>query len=197
MREGGAQAVAAVLDVATAPAWERWLTSHHADTDQGVWLRLFRKASMPSKVTLTYVEAVEVALCFGWIDGQVKGHDEASRVQRFTPRRARSPWSKINVERAQRLIDDGRMRPAGTAAIEAAKADGRWDAAYDPPSTAEVPADFLDALAARPTAMAFYETLSKSARFPIVHRLQTAVKPETRARRMAKLLEQLERGERP
>jgi uncharacterized protein YdeI (YjbR/CyaY-like superfamily) len=186
----------AVLDVATAAAWERWLTKHHADTPQGVWLRLYRKDTIPPKVTLTYPDAVLVALCFGWIDGQAKGHDDVSRVQRFTPRRARSPWSKLNVERATALIAEGRMRPSGQAAIDAAKADGRWDAAYDPPSTAVVPDDFLAALAEHPKAEAFYATLNKSNRFPIVHRLQSARTDATRQRRIVAIIDQFERGER-
>jgi uncharacterized protein YdeI (YjbR/CyaY-like superfamily) len=186
----------AVLDVASAAAWERWLAKHHDDTPQGVWLRLYRKDTIPPKVTLTYPDAVLVALCFGWIDGQAKRHDDVSRVQRFTPRRARSPWSKLNVERATALIEAGRMRPAGQAAIDAAKADGRWDAAYDPPSTAVVPEDFLAELAKHPKADAFYATLNKSNRFPIVFRLQTAKTAATRQRRIGAIIEQLERGER-
>ncbi|HYD08801.1 MAG TPA: YdeI/OmpD-associated family protein, partial [Acidimicrobiales bacterium] len=158
--------------------------------------RLYKKGEAPPRVTLTYPDAVLGALCWGWIDGQAKKHDEASRIQRFTPRRKRSVWSKLNVERAERLIAEGRMQPPGFAAIDAAKADGRWDAAYD--TSADVmPGDFLVALADRPDARAFFETLPKSARFPIVFRLQTAVKPETRARRLATLLDKLDRGERP
>lgn len=194
MRQGGPEAL--VLEVATAAEWERWLEAHHEDTPQGVWLRLHRKATMPDGVTLTYAEAVEVALCFGWIDGQAKAHDEVSRVQRFTPRRARSIWSKINVARAEQLVIEGRMRPAGVAAMDAAKADGRWAAAYDPPSTAAVPEDLLAALEDRPRAKAFYETLNKTNRYAIIHRLGTAKKPETRARRMQAILDQLDREER-
>jgi uncharacterized protein YdeI (YjbR/CyaY-like superfamily) len=185
----------AVLDVATAKAFERWLAKHHADTNEGVWLRLYRKDTTPPKVTLTYAEAVELALCFGWIDGQVKRYDDASRVQRFTPRRARSVWSKLNVERANRLVDEGRMRPAGLAAIDAAKADGRWDQAYDGPSTATVPDDFLAELAKHPKAQAFYATLNRSNTYPIVHRLQTARTPETRQRRIATIIARFDRGE--
>ena len=191
-----APAETAVLDVPTAAAWQRWLARHHDDTPQGVWLRLLRKDAMPPKVTLTYVDAVEVALCFGWIDGQVRKHDDESRVQRFTPRRPRSVWSKVNVERVERLAAEGRMQQSGFAAVEAAKADGRWEAAYDPPSTAVVPEDFLAALARNPTAEAFYATLPKSGRFPIVHRLQTARTEETRQRRIAAIIDAFERGER-
>jgi uncharacterized protein YdeI (YjbR/CyaY-like superfamily) len=183
-----------VLDVPDVASWEAWLEAHHATTDEGVWLRLpHKKATKPGP---SYVEAVEVALCFGWIDGQGRrGTDGESSLQRMTPRRKRSVWSKVNVERAERLIAEGRMRPAGLAEIERAKADGRWDAAYDPPSTADLPADFLAALEEHPKAKAFFATLNKRNTFPVVHRLQTAVKPETRARRLAKIIEQLDRGE--
>jgi uncharacterized protein YdeI (YjbR/CyaY-like superfamily) len=184
-----------VLEVATAAQWERWLDRHHADTPEGVWLRLYRKDSKPPGHTLTYADAVLAALCFGWIDGQGKRLDDASRVQRFTPRRARSVWSKLNVERAAKLIDEGRMRPAGLAAIEAARADGRWEQAYDAPSTAAVPDDFLAELAKRPKAQAFYETLTKRNTYPIVHRLQTARTDATRRRRIAAIVDMFERGE--
>ena len=183
-----------VLDVATAEDWERWLDAHHADTDEGVWLVLRKKAAATAD-SLTYVQAVEVALCFGWIDGQGKKHDDESRVQRFTPRRKRSVWSKINVARAERLIGEQRMRPAGLAEIERAKADGRWARAYDSPSTAEVPEDFLAALEQHPKAKAFFATLNKRNTYPVVHRLQTAAKPETRAKRLQAMIEMFERGE--
>ena len=184
-----------VLDVATAADWERWLEAHHATTDEGVWLVLRNKAKA-TETSLTYVQAVEVALCFGWIDGQGRKHEEGTRVQRFTPRRKRSVWSKVNVERAERLIEENRMRPAGLAEIERAKADGRWANAYDPPSKAELPADFLAELEKHPKAKAFFATLDKRNTYPVVHRLQTAVKPQTRANRLAKIIEMFERGER-
>ena len=184
-----------VLDVATAAEWERWLEQHHGDTDEGVWLVLRNKVAATPE-SLTYVQAVEAALCFGWIDGQGRKHGEGTRVQRFTPRRKRSVWSKINVERAERLIAEGRMRPAGQAEIERAKGDGRWERAYDPPSKAEVPPDFLAELDKHPKAKAFFATLDKRNTFPIVHRLQTAAKPETRAKRLAAMIEMFERGER-
>lgn len=184
-----------LLEVASAAAFERWLEKHHADTDEGVWLVLVKKKAATAK-SLTYVQAVETALCFGWIDGQGKGRDDVSSLQRFTPRRKRSVWSKINVERAERLIAEGRMRPAGLAEIERAKADGRWASAYDPPSTAEVPEDFLAELEKHPKAKAFFATLNKRNTFPVVHRLQTAAKPETRAKRLAAMIEMFERGER-
>jgi len=183
-----------VLDVPDVVAWEAWLEAHHADTDEGVWLRLPHKKA--TKRGPGYVEAVEVALCFGWIDGQGRrGTDGESSLQRMTPRRRRSVWGKINIERAERLIGEGRMRPAGLAEVERAKVDGRWAAAYDPPSTAEVPADFLAELEKHPTAKRFFATLNKSNRFAVSHRLQTAVKPETRARRLTKIIDQLDREE--
>ena len=184
----------AVLDVRSPEEWEAWLAANHEAVDEGVWLRLFRKGREES--TLDYVGAVEVALCFGWIDGQAKGHDDLSRVQRFTPRRARSVWSKVNVERFERLLAEGRVRPAGIAAVDAAKADGRWARAYDPPSRATVPDDFLAALGESPKAAAFFATLDKRNTYPVVHRLQTAPTPETRAARIRAMVEQLERGER-
>ena len=182
-----------MLDVRSAEDWERWLDAHHEATTEGVWLRLFKKGQPES--TLVYAEAVEVALCFGWIDGQVKKHDDVSRVQRFTPRRARSTWSKVNTERAERLIEAGRMRSAGQREVDAAKSDGRWERAYDPSSTAVVPEDFLAELRKHEKAAAFFETLNKRNTFPISYRLQTAKTPETRAKRIAAIIEMFERGE--
>jgi uncharacterized protein YdeI (YjbR/CyaY-like superfamily) len=143
-----------------------------------------------------HAEALDVALCFGWIDGQAKAIDEQWYVQRFTPRRKRSMWSKINREKVAALIDAGRMRPAGLAEIERAKADGRWDAAYDSPATSTVPDDLRAALDASPAASEAFDGLSSQNRYAILHRVQTAVKPETRARRIAKFVGMLERGER-
>ena len=184
----------AVLAVKTAAQWERWLDKNHERTPEGVWLRLANKgASEPSP---SYVEAVEVALCFGWIDGQGRKHDAESRVQRFTPRRVRSVWSKVNRERAERLIAEGRMRDAGLREIERAKQDGRWDRAYDPPSTAEIPEDFLEALGRNEKAAAFFATLNKRNTYSVAFRLQTARTPETRARRIQAMIEKFERGER-
>ncbi len=183
-----------LLDPRTATAWEAWLDEHHEDTPEGVRLRLFRKDAPEAE--LTYVQAVEVALCFGWIDGQVKRLDDTSRAQRFTPRRPRSTWGKINRERAERLIAEGRMRPAGSREVDAAKADGRWELAYDPPSTAEIPEDFLAELAKHDRAAAFFATLDKRNTFPVAYRLQTARTPATRAKRMQAIIEMLDRGER-
>jgi len=182
-----------VLDVASARDWERWLERNHTKAPEGVWLRL-RKKGQPGS-TLEYQQAVEVALCFGWIDGQAKRLDDISRVQRFTPRRDRSAWSKINTERAERLIAEGRMRPAGLREVEAAQQDGRWQRAYDPPSTAEVPKDFLAELRKHKRAAAFFATLNKQNTYSIVYRLQTAKTPETRAKRVRTMIEMLDRGE--
>ena len=176
----------------SAAAFRAWLTTNHGKCD-GIWLRLFKKDS--GKATVTYAEALDQALCFGWIDGQVKSLDELSWVQKFTPRRARSGWSKRNTEHVERLTKAGVMMPAGLQQVEAAKADGRWAAAYESPKNAEPPADFLKALAKDKKAKAFFETLNKANVYAIVYRLQTAKKPETRVRRMEGILAMLGRGE--
>jgi uncharacterized protein YdeI (YjbR/CyaY-like superfamily) len=181
-----------VLHFEAPAAWAEWLAHHHAG-ERGVWLRFARKAS--KMTSITYAEALDVALCYGWIDGQSKGLDEESWLQKFTPRGRRSVWSKRNREHVERLIASGEMRPAGLAAIEAAKSDGRWDRAYDSPASAEVPADLQAALDARPAAKEFFGTLTGQNRFAILHRIQTAVKPETRARRIEQFVSMLERGE--
>jgi uncharacterized protein YdeI (YjbR/CyaY-like superfamily) len=176
-----------LMAFATAEEFRAWLTEHH--DDRGIWLKLARKDSgLPS---VSYVEAVEVALCFGWIDGQARSLEGVYRMQRFTPRRPRSIWSKINRARAEALIAKGLMHPAGLRQVEAAKADGRWEAAYDSPSTATVPPDLQAALDADPPAREFFATLSATNRYAILHRVQTAVKPETRARRIQKYVAML------
>ena len=181
-----------VLFFSDQSAWREWLEANHASA-QGVWLRMAKVASgVPS---ITYAEALDVALCHGWIDGQAKGIDAGSWMQKFTPRGKRSVWSRRNRENVERLIESGEMRPAGYAAIEAAKGDGRWDRAYDSPASATVPDDLQEALAANPGAKALFETLKGQNRFAILHRIQTAVKPETRARRIATFVAMLERGE--
>ena len=185
---------AVVLEVASAREWERWLERHHDDAPEGVWLRLFKKGR--SDATLDYGQAVEVALCFGWIDGQKRKHDDESWVQRFTPRRPRSGWSKVNTDRAERLIADGRMRPAGLREVEAAKGDGRWARAYDPPSVATVPVDFLVELRKHEAAAAFFDTLDKRNVYAVVYRLQTAKTPATRSKRIQAMIEMFDRGER-
>jgi len=145
--------------------------------------------------TVTYDEALEVALCFGWIDAQVKRFDETYYLQRFTPRRARSRWSRRNRELAERLVAAGKMRPPGLAQVEAAKADGRWDAAYDGSASAAVPEDLERALARNRRARAFFATLSSQNRYAILYRIQEAKRPETRAGRIARFVEMLARGE--
>ena len=172
--------------------WADWLEAHHA-TAPGVLLRLAKKGAPFTSVT--YLEAVEVALCYGWIDGQSKRLDEHTYLQRFTPRRARSIWSKVNRGKAEALIAGGRMRPAGLAEVERARRDGRWDAAYDSPATATVPEDLQAALDERPAARVFFATLSGTNRYAVLFRIQTARSPATRAKRITDLVAMLERGE--
>jgi uncharacterized protein YdeI (YjbR/CyaY-like superfamily) len=180
------------LHLTSKREWARWLEKHHA-TERGVWLRIAKARS--GLRCIARADALDVALCYGWIDGQARSLDEDSWLQKFTPRGKRSVWSKINREHVARLIAGGEMRPAGLAAIEAAKADGRWDRAYDSPSSATVPDDLRAALDAHPEARAFFETLKSQNRYAILHRIQTAVKPETRARRIERFVAMLERGE--
>ncbi|HTI70954.1 MAG TPA: YdeI/OmpD-associated family protein [Candidatus Limnocylindria bacterium] len=172
--------------------WEKWLDQNHQSSG-GVWLRIFKKDS--GQPTVTYAEAVDGALCYGWIDGLKQAHDEVSWRQRFTPRRPKSIWSKINTGHVERLISLGKMKPAGLAAIEDAKKDGRWHVAYDSPSKATIPDDFVKELARNKKAKAFFATLNKTNLYAIAWRLQTARKPETRKRRMDTILEMLARGE--
>jgi uncharacterized protein YdeI (YjbR/CyaY-like superfamily) len=168
--------------------WRAWLAQNHAQSS-GVWLRFFKKDS--GVAGLKYPEALDEALCCGWIDGQVKRFDAQSYLQRFTPRRPRSVWSKRNIEHVARLTREGRMNPAGLKQVEAAKADGRWAQAYDPPSTMSLPEDFLAALAKNKKAKKFFESLNKTNRYAIAWRLQTAKKPETRERRLQAILQML------
>ncbi len=177
---------------ATQRAFETWLRKHHASSD-GAWLLLAKVGA--DHPTVTYAQAVEVALCWGWIDGQKKSFDDQHWLQRFTPRRARSLWSKINCGKADALVEAGRMQPAGLAEIDRAKADGRWDEAYDGARTSTMPDDLQAALDAEPAAKAFHATLNASNRYAVLWRVQTAKKPETRARRIATLVAMLARGE--
>ncbi len=180
------------LLVPDAAAWRAWLSEHHGSSP-GVWLVLHKKGG--SVTALTYVEAVEEALCFGWIDGQAAARDAASSRQRMTPRTARSRWSARNVERVERLEAEGRMHPSGRAVVAAAKADGRWDEAYAGPATAVVPADLLEAIAADPDAQAMFDVLTSANRYALIHRLGAVRRPETRARRIAGFVEMLARHE--
>ncbi len=177
---------------ATAKAWDTWLRKNATSSD-GVWL-LFAKIGADAP-TITYPQAIEAALCHGWIDGQKKSFDAQHWLQRFTPRRARSLWSKINCGKALALIESGRMQPSGQAQVDAAKADGRWDAAYEGARTSTVPADLQAALDAAPQAAAFFATLNATNRYAVLWRVQTAVKPETRAKRIGVLVAMLGRGE--
>ena len=181
------------LTVPDVAAWEEWLRSHHTQ-DTGVRLVLAKKGTT-QPTSLRYDDALEVALCYGWIDGQVKGRDATTYWQRFTPRRARSMWSQRNVAIVERLTAAGRMQPAGLAEVERAKADGRWEAAYAGAATIEMPPDLAEALSADPQAQAAFEGLNGTNRYAVLHRVVTAVRPETRARRIAKLVDMLSRGE--
>ena len=171
-----------------------WLREHH-DTSAGIWMKLAKKGS--GRTSITYDEAVEVALTFGWIDGQARPGDDTYYLQGFTRRRPQSPWSRRNRDRVEALIAAGAMEPGGLAEVERARADGRWDRAYDGPRTATPPADLLEALAARPAAREVFETLNRTNRYAILYRIQDAKRPETRARRIARFVDMLERGERP
>lgn len=178
-----------VVPFATTDELEAWLDEHHARAP-GVAIKLAKKGSgIPS---VTHDEAVKVALCFGWIDGQAKSLDDTWWVQRFTPRRARSKWSKRNCGFATELIESGKMRAAGRAEIERAKADGRWEAAYDSPANATVPDDLQAELDRHPTAKEFWATLDGANRYAVLYRVQDAKKPETRARRIAQLVAMLD-----
>ena len=173
--------------------WERWLAAHHSDPT-GIFLRISKKDSGIKSVT--YQEALDVALCYGWIDGIRKGFDEQSFLQKFTPRRPRSIWSKKNTMNIDRLDKEGRMKPSGWKQVELAKTDGRWERAYDSPREMKVPDDFVRALSKSKKAKTFFDTLNKTNRFAIAFRLHAAKKPETRKRRMENIVEMLKRGER-
>ena len=191
-REPGLQVQPAPSLFRNAKAFETWLKKHHASSD-GLWLQIAKRGA--DEPSVTYAEAVEIALCWGWIDGQKKGLDDQHFLQRFTPRRARSVWSKVNVEKVAALIESGRMQAPGLAQVDAAKADGRWARAYDGARTSVVPDDLQAALDAQPPAKAFFATLNASNRYAVLWRVQTAVKPETRARRIEQLVDMLARGE--
>jgi uncharacterized protein YdeI (YjbR/CyaY-like superfamily) len=176
----------------TPKAWEVWL-ARHGTASGGLWLRLAKKAAKLQSVS--YPEALEVALCYGWIDGQKKSFDEESWLQKFTPRGSKSIWSKVNRAKALELIEQGRMREAGLAAIESAKANGRWEAAYDSQSTVKPPDDLEVALDKSPAARAFFAALNSQNRYAILFRIQTAKKPETRQKRITQFVQMLEKHE--
>ena len=173
-------------------AFEAWLRKNHASSD-GIWL-LISKAGA-DKPSVTYAEAVEVAICYGWIDGQKKAWDAHHWLHRFTPRRPRSIWSKTNRAKAEALIASGRMQPSGLAEVERARADGRWEAAYDGSRTAVVPADLEAAFVHEPEARNFFAQLDRANRYAVLRRVQTAKTPQTRAKRIATLVAMLARGE--
>jgi uncharacterized protein YdeI (YjbR/CyaY-like superfamily) len=175
-----------------AKAWESWLAKNHGDA-KGVWMRLAKKNS--GAKSITYPEALEIALCYGWIDAQKRGESESAWLQRFMPRAKKSIWSKINTEKALALIASGRMTSAGLDEVVRAKRDGRWEAAYQPASTATVPADFEAELNKNPRARDFFKTISATNRYAILWRLQTAKKAEARTKRMRSFIEMLEKGE--
>jgi uncharacterized protein YdeI (YjbR/CyaY-like superfamily) len=181
-----------ILAFASQAGWEAWLEAEHAASD-GVWVKFAKKGS--GAETVAYAEALEVALCYGWIDSQVLRHDERFYLQKFTPRRSRSKWSRINREKIEELSKQGRMKPAGLEEVELAKADGRWEAAYASPANIQVPDDLEKALDASPKAAEFWAGLNKSNRYAIIYQLEDAKKPETRVRRLEKFVAMLERGE--
>lgn len=181
-----------ILPFESKKKFAEWLAVQH-DTSAGVWMKLAKKAAgIPS---VTYQEALDVALCYGWIDGQKRSFDDKYFLQKFTPRRPKSIWSKINTEKVERLMASGEMKPSGLKAVEAAKQDGRWDEAYKSQKNMSVPEDFQSALERNKKAMAFFETLAGSRRYSFLFRIETAKKAETRAKRIHLFVEMLERGE--
>ncbi len=181
-----------VRSFATARAWSEWLAAHHASSP-GVWLKIAKKGT--GSTSVTYAEALEIALMWGWIDAQKDKLDETWWLQRFTPRRAKSPWSKVNRAKAERLIAVGSMEAPGLLEVERAKRDGRWERAYDGAASASVPADLAAALARNAAALAFFEALDGANRYAILYRVQTAKKPETRAERITRFVEMCARHE--
>lgn len=185
----------APLTVPDVAAWQAWLGEHH-EQSSGVWLRLAKKGTT-EPTRLSYDEALKQALCHGWIDGQVRRWDDLTYRQRFTPRRSRSAWSKRNIAHVERLTGEGRMKPAGLAAVERAKADGRWEAAYPGQASMEVPTDLAAALEAEPRAKAMFEILSSQNRYAVLLRTHSAKRPDTRARRIERFVAMLAKGETP
>lgn len=181
-----------VLLFASKQDWHAWLDENHS-RHKGLWLKHAKKVS--GKQSVSYGEALEEALCYGWIDSQKQGYDSYYYLQKFTPRGPKSVWSKLNVAKVEELTKAGKMQPAGLATIESAKRDGRWDAAYDSPSASEVPADFRAALDNNPEAKRFFATLTKANVYAFCWRVQTAKKPETRKARIDKFIDMLSRGE--
>ena len=183
-----------IIPFASREAWEAWLEGQHA-VSQGVWLKIAKKGS--GIETVTFAEALDAALCYGWIDSQADKFDGHYWLQRFTPRKPRSKWSQVNREKVAKLTEAGRMKPAGLREVERAKADGRWDAAYEPPSAATVPDDLRMELEKNEGAREFFEALNSTNRYAILYRIQDAKKPETRARRIARYVEMLSERKKP
>ena len=181
-----------IIAFATQQDWEAWLAEHHTDPT-GIWLKIAKKGA--GVLSISYAEALEGALCYGWIDGQKRAFDEQYWLQKFTPRRAKSIWSQINCDKATTLIEAGRIQPTGLRQVELAKADGRWDAAYVGQSKATVPDDLQQALDENPQARDFFLTLNSVNRYAIIFRVQTARKAETRAARIQKFVDMLAKGE--
>jgi len=182
-----------VIAFKTQKRWQDWLEENHRLKPQGLWLKLAKKSS--GRTSISYAEALEEALCYGWIDAQKAPYDNDYWLQKFTPRGAKSIWSKVNVAKAEALIKANKMQPAGLAAIEAAKNNGTWQNAYDSPSSTTVPVDFQAALDKNPKAKQFFETLNKANVYGFCWRIQTAKKPETRQARIDKFIDMLNRGE--
>lgn len=181
-----------IIEFKTAKSFETWLLKNH-DNSNGLWLKIFKKGS--GVKTVSYAEALDVALCYGWIDGQKNAFDEQAWLQKFCPRRTKSIWSKINIGHTERLINEGRMKPAGLKAIEQAKADGSWAKAYDSPSKMAIPEEFLKELSKNKKAEAFFKGLNKANLYAIGFRLQTAKKQETREKRTKEIIAMLAKGE--
>ena len=181
-----------VIAFQSVKEWNTWL-SKNANISKGIWLKIYKKDS--KEKTITYAEALEESLCYGWIDGQKKSFDEEAWLQKFCPRRPKSIWSKINIAHIERLTKAGKMKPQGLKEVASAKEDGRWEKAYDAPSTMNVPDDFMQELSKNKKAHEFYKTLNKANLFSIAFRLQTAKKPETRQKRMELILNMLSKGQ--
>jgi uncharacterized protein YdeI (YjbR/CyaY-like superfamily) len=181
-----------ILSFRSPQAWTGWLAKNHR-TSGGIWMQIAKKGA--EATTVSYAEALEIALCYGWIDGQKRALDASHWLQRFVPRTIRSIWSRINREKAEAMIAQGRMQPAGHEAIEQAKNNGRWDSAYDGPQRSTAPPDFQAALDAHPEAKAFFETLNSANRYALLFRIQTVKKAETRARKIVQFVEMLARQE--
>ncbi len=190
-KPGAAGSQLPIVRCPTESDWEAWLTDQATDSP-GAWLQIAKKGREPA--TITYAQALDIAICFGWIDGQKRSHDDSSWLQRFTPRGPRSKWSQINREKAQQLIADGRMHPSGQAQVDAARADGRWEAAYEPQGRATVPPDLQEALDTHAAAKRFFDTLTGARRYAFLYRLHHVKTPEVRERRIASYIELLSEG---